>query len=601
MNIESILRRSSYKTDFTSLAKAFIEVYEETKCGRLNIFERENESFVSIKTRTENKKVKEMAALLNCEQTFNKEEPLLLFNFPLFDHGHDHHVVFPFQRKGECSFIVIVSFQTKQEALQAIQTYETEWVDIFSLLQSGYEQETYVKQSERRDILLQGMKTFYLTLNSEEVLAELSNIIKRTFPDFRICLWLTRELETRQDLHIRPFTFGRGLNERAEKAYLSGDVQIETSEKSIAVYIPLQGKQGVYGVLEISTTERHYLPAYEIEFLKMLSFSGGVAIENAELYKQTNNLVRDLQLINETTHQLNSSLRLQDMVDYMREKMMTSFEAEEVGFIMFFNDEPDVLEGSTSFFHEYPWFNKLRRYIEELIETKEPLYLGNLKDHELELGRYRSALIIPMIENNEVNGIVFVLHSKPYHFTFDEFKLLQSLIHHSTLAFTNSLLHEELERLVNTDYLTKLFTRSYLDNLVERSLIEDDYGTFILLDIDDFKSINDRYGHHVGDEILVSVASIVVDCVRDRGIVARWGGEEIAIYLPKVDIVLGKKIAESIVCEVRQRTSPRVTVSIGIADWQRTDEAKTLQELFRHADEALYAAKESGKNRVVTR
>ena len=149
--------------------------------------------------------------------------------------------------------------------------------------------------------------------------------------------------------------------------------------------------------------------------------------------------------------------------------------------------------------------------------------------------------------------------------------------------------------------MTKLFTRSYLDNLVERSLIEDDYGTFILLDIDDFKSINDRYGHHVGDEILVSVASIVVDCVRDRGIVARWGGEEIAIYLPKVDIVLGKKIAESIVCEVRQRTSPRVTVSIGIADWQRTDEAKTLQELFRHADEALYAAKESGKNRVVTR
>lgn len=600
LSLEHILRRAFYKIDFTNLAKVFVEEYEKKGIGKLNVFERLDETFVSLKTSWENKTFNDMVALLFSDNSMAKEQPLLLFNISFIESSYDHHLIYPFKKGEEYTFVLVFSFKDKQEALKAMEVYETTFQDIFALLRTGYDHEKFVQQSERRDILLQVMKTFYQTLNSEVVLTEVSNVIKKIFPNFQISLWLTQEWQANSsDLHVQPFLFGRGTDILAEKAYLTGDVQIEGTDRDLAIFVPLQGKQGVYGVMEIFTTDRNHLPSYEIEFIKMLAFTGGMALENAELYKKSHKLVKDLQLINETTHQLNSSLRLNDMVQYMKCKIIDSFQAEEIGFIMFIDDNPIILDGSTPYFHEFHWSDDLVNYINELKETKEPLYLGNINDHPFTLGDYQSALIIPMIENNEVKGIVFVLHHDPFHFSFDEFRLLQSLIQQATLAFTNSLLHEELERLVNTDYLTKLYTRGYLDNLIEHSLQEEENGAFLLLDIDNFKGINDKYGHHVGDQTIISVANIVVECVGDKGYVARWGGEEIAIYMPGRNSEQATEFAERIVKRVREGTEPRVTVSIGVADWHRTDNNKSLFQLFNQADEALYEAKENGKDRVV--
>ncbi|MEM5591961.1 GGDEF domain-containing protein [Niallia circulans] len=115
------------------------------------------------------------------------------------------------------------------------------------------------------------------------------------------------------------------------------------------------------------------------------------------------------------------------------------------------------------------------------------------------------------------------MHPSAYHFSFDTFKLLQSLIHHSTLALTNSLLREELEKMVVTDHLTKLYSRNYLDEKIQMSLLEDKEGTFILIDIDDFKLINDTYGHQIGDDIIIQVANIIKDNIRSSDIGSRWG------------------------------------------------------------------------------
>jgi diguanylate cyclase (GGDEF)-like protein len=190
------------------------------------------------------------------------------------------------------------------------------------------------------------------------------------------------------------------------------------------------------------------------------------------------------------------------------------------------------------------------------------------------------------------------MHSSPYHFSFETFKLLQSLIHHSTLAFTNSMLREELEKMVVTDHLTKLYSRSYLDDRIHQSMNEDHEGTFMLVDIDDFKLVNDTYGHQVGDEIIIQVANLINSNIRSTDIGARWGGEELALYLPGVSLSAGVLIAERIVRKVCQITDPQVTISCGISYWSR-GKKDSYAALFKRADRALYTAKNTGKNKVI--
>nr|WP_285842818.1 GGDEF domain-containing protein [Metabacillus litoralis] len=178
------------------------------------------------------------------------------------------------------------------------------------------------------------------------------------------------------------------------------------------------------------------------------------------------------------------------------------------------------------------------------------------------------------------------------------FKLLQSLIHHSTLALSNSLLREELETLVKTDQLTQLYSRNYMNNCIENSMKADRQGTFLLIDIDNFKGVNDTFGHQVGDEVLVQVANIIKSNSREHDIGARWGGEELAVYLPQVDLEAGTAIAERIVKKVAENTNPSVTISCGVSYWIAENE-RNYNQLFSRADKALYVAKNLGKNQVI--
>lgn len=202
-----------------------------------------------------------------------------------------------------------------------------------------------------------------------------------------------------------------------------------------------------------------------------------------------------------------------------------------------------------------------------------------------------------MIVEEDIIGFSIVLHKEPYFFSFDSFKLMQSLIHHSSLAISNSVLREQLREMVDRDHLTKLYARSYSDAYVEKAIQKDDSGMFLLIDIDNFKKVNDTYGHQVGDDVIVQIAKRLQSEIGKRGICSRWGGEELAIYIPNISEREAIEISDGIVQMVPNVTNPSVTVSAGMITWHKSSRPD-FKNMFLQADIALYHAKRNGKNRL---
>jgi len=193
-----------------------------------------------------------------------------------------------------------------------------------------------------------------------------------------------------------------------------------------------------------------------------------------------------------------------------------------------------------------------------------------------------------------------------------EVKLLEVIALYSAVAVERRFYYQssiDLRKISITDSLTGLLNRRYFEERLseefERSRRHKQPFSLIILDIDNFKNLNDSYGHLFGDEILKTTTSVIRRCVRIIDIAARYGGEEFAIILPTTDKSGTSIIAERIRAEIESTislvrdtgTTINITVSLGIASFP--DDASVAEELINNADRALYRAKSQGKNKVV--
>ncbi|WP_257008383.1 diguanylate cyclase [Bacillus sp. FJAT-45350] len=612
--ITTILKDTDYTLDFRKLAKAFITYVEplfESSEVAILLYGKQGQEFVPIEASDDGLYSQFHEYVISADEklvinTITSNE-MLTDDKQLFlaQKQVPNFTAIPLCLEGEKPFGLVMFFYDKGDfKKKELEKLSFLIKELSRLFFKAYNNNRKVIERKRRELLLQVTKKFHSSMDVGEVLGEIIYALSEMYPTFNVHLLLSHEWEVSEHLPVKQMQYGAGAeNSVAENVYLTGKIQIQdvVKDKSSILFAPLRGKQGVYGVMQIKSPTSMMFPKHEIEFIEMLADIGGNALENAELYQQSRELINDLQLINSTSHQLNSNLRLSETIKFMTNQIKESFKAEQVGFIMFHsNGDLIVLEGSTEFFDMEESRKAITPLSDKIKREKDPLFIGDAEaDDDYSLEPFRSFLAVPMVQSGELKGMVLVMHQEPYHFTFENFKLLQSLIHHSTLAFTNSMLHEELEKLVITDHLTRLYSRNYLDQCIQESMKTDAFGCFLLLDIDNFKQINDTYGHQVGDDIIIQVANIMKRSIRDHDIAARWGGEELAVYLPKVEPEVGYRVAERIVKSVAQETSPRVTVSCGVSYWNQKDNMKTLKLLFNIADEGLYVAKESGKNQVI--
>jgi diguanylate cyclase (GGDEF)-like protein len=173
----------------------------------------------------------------------------------------------------------------------------------------------------------------------------------------------------------------------------------------------------------------------------------------------------------------------------------------------------------------------------------------------------------------------------------------------------NSLLYQQIEGMARTDGLTGLLNhRTFTEKLADKHRELDRMPrpfSILLMDIDKFKAVNDKYGHPVGDQAIKAVARVLQDTIRSTDFVARYGGEEFAVGMIETDSTGAVLIAER-VRRIMEQTSVtrvfdgelKVTLSIGVASFP--EDTDTAAHLVTMADEALYHAKRSGRNRVCT-
>ncbi|PAD37372.1 hypothetical protein CHH53_16460 [Terribacillus sp. 7520-G] len=459
------------------------------------------------------------------------------------------------------------------------------------------------KENERHVIqLYEATTNLHASIDMHDVLTVLIKTLQQTYPQFTYALLLAQDYHGDTELPIKNLVYDYSVHEASTKAYMTGEVQMEIDEKGKVThrYVPLNGKQGIYGVLHVSIPFGMQYTKADQSFITKLADSAGNALENARLYQHSKKLISDLQLINETSKKMNANLRLSDTMTLMHQQIRDTFGGEEIGFILYKEDQDagTILAGSTDFFFDEESESFLE-FIGRHYRDKygEAMFISNFQERYPEIRMpYRSLLIFPMVRSEQLRGVVIVLHRTPSFFTFEAFRLIESLVQHSSLSIVNSMLQEKLEKLVITDYLTNLYSRSYLDERMREHIQGDAQGGFILIDIDDFKKVNDTYGHNTGDYLLIQVSNLVKDMIGPADIAARWGGEELAIYLPHASLEQTIAKAEQVVRSIGGSTRPAVTVSCGVSTWTEADRP-SVHQLFSNADRKLYDAKRLGKNR----
>jgi diguanylate cyclase (GGDEF)-like protein len=284
------------------------------------------------------------------------------------------------------------------------------------------------------------------------------------------------------------------------------------------------------------------------------------------------------------------------------------------GYVLVSHDAPEVRDLQIDL-GKYP-------EIREVIRTRAPISLDDVKKHPLmkEVGDlikdldYTSVMVVPVTFKEYTLGTLFLrVRRRNRGFTPKEMEFCQIVANASYHAFKNAKLFEQisnekedLRHLAITDQLTTLFNHSFfyirLEEEFARAVRYDSPLSLILMDIDDFKRINDSYGHRSGDMVLRRVADVIKNSVRKIDVVARYGGEEIAVLLPQTSLSGAVGEAERIRLSIesmqfKEAFEEVITVSLGVVSYS-PDETKRPEDLVNRADMALYEAKSAGKNCV---
>lgn len=392
-----------------------------------------------------------------------------------------------------------------------------------------------------------------------------------------------------------------------------------------ACLVPIVAAHTTVGMIcvgEARSWRRQPFDSDRLGLLEALARELAVIITNSQLHQTTERQVDRMAVLNEVARAISSTLDRDGLLELIYRQLNRVIRTDTY-FVGLFNakdntmDLPVIMDEGQRFpARTVPANQGLASYV---IKERKPLLVRNLtKEMErlpvkpLLVGTERmseSWLGVPMIAGNTLVGLLLLASYEPDAFSESDVALLTNIAGQAALALDNANHHAQVEEQARRDSLTGAFNHGHLlrrlDEEVRRSRKTGKPVSLIMLDIDNFKQYNDRFGHAVGDSALLLTVKAIGAHVKQTDVVGRWGGEEFGVVLPganaddalRVAQRIRWTLAELVLTDANGARIPNPTVSQGLATCpDQTADASALVDL---ADDALYMAKSAGRDQVV--
>ncbi len=326
--------------------------------------------------------------------------------------------------------------------------------------------------------------------------------------------------------------------------------------------------------------------------------------------------IYELKQLLEVTKVLNSTLHFKKLVDTILFSFMAQARCVKAALYVGKEIEPEIITLQRNYmgFDINPnvpiQINCKNKILNDLAISRkclsnteiEPLAAFLSNDKKISL-MDQIELVIPLVINDKIAGLVLLggrIDSESIERSEKEF--LSEIGFYASIAIQNSILFD----MATMDMMTELKVKHYITKFMDECIIVGDHQFVVLMmDIDDFKNVNDTYGHQTGDDTIIGVSNIIKQTIRSQDIASRFGGEEFVVMLRETALEDALVVAERIrkgVEDLRISSSKediKVTISIGVAEFDY-DIDKKPDDVIGRADDSLYVSKNNGKNKITT-
>jgi diguanylate cyclase (GGDEF)-like protein len=381
----------------------------------------------------------------------------------------------------------------------------------------------------------------------------------------------------------------------------------KTTRSELAV--PLMVRDQVVGVLDCQSENLNHFDSETADLLTLFSTQASMALQNARLYSLERRRASQLEAINAIAQQMTAVLDLNELLSQVCLLIQQAFWVSQVSVLL--KDEEELVmrashgtltgrvsEGGRLSAREGPWGRALET---AKILTENDISAAAGTSLFLESG---SQMCIPLISFGQTLGVLVLDSDRKNAFNANDIQSLESVADICATAIQNAYYIDRVKQLAYLDGLTGIFNRRFFElRITEEIERARRFGTglgVLMVDIDQFKRLNDEFGHLLGDEVLRQVSSIFHQQLRRIDVVCRYGGEEFAILLsqtgPQHSLAVAEKLRRIVETWQFPGVARPVTISAGAANYP--EHGTTRDELVKAADAGLYAAKQAGRNRV---
>lgn len=349
-----------------------------------------------------------------------------------------------------------------------------------------------------------------------------------------------------------------------------------------------------------------------------LASQAAIAIENARLYQSAKEAASRRTVLHRVSQEILAASLEPEQVYQAIHRAAEQLMIAQAFVIVIFDEAADAFEAVYLVDRggRYPSEHvpKGQGLVSQVVASGKTLNIANLDNfdasgavHFGDPDHVRSILAVPLWLGGKIMGMISAQSYLPDAYTLEEQSLLELLAAHAAVALDNARLFREVQRLAITDPLTGPYNRRGLFEMGQREI--ERYRRFgrplsiIILDIDHFKEINDSFGHAIGDQVLRGLAYCIRQHIREVDSLGRYGGEEFVILLPETPREAAAQAAERLRLQIAsspiQTTNGVLTITVSLGVAQFNEKTADLDALIDRADAAMYAAKQSGRNRVV--